>query len=320
MMDKPTIGVVIPCYAGGHLTIKMIPSVLKFSDTLVLVDDACPLKTGKKINSIYKSSKIHVIYNKKNLGVGASTRIGFEFLLKEGCDIIVKLDADNQMNPEDIPKLISPIINNECDSTKGNRFTSIESINGMPKLRLLGNIFLSFITKFSTGYWELFDPTNGFIAFKNSALRKINLDKTNPRFFFETELLFRCSLRNLCIKNVQIDSFYGQEYSSLNPLKELPNFFIKNLKLIIKRIIYQYFILDFNPGSLDLVLSLTAGLFSLFIGLYSILNNFSNNNLTSAGTVGLFTISTILSIQFFTAFIFYDCSTKVIYRNTNFST
>ena len=199
------------------------------------------------------------------------------------------------------------------------RFTNIESINRMPKIRLIGNIFLSYITKFSTGYWELFDPTNGFIAFKNTALNKINLDKTNARFFFETELLFRCSLRNLCIKNVQIDSIYGKEYSSLNPLKELPNFFLKNFKLIIKRIIYQYFILDFNPGSLELVLSFITGIASFCIGLFSIFNTYSNNELTSPGTVGLFTIFTLLCIQFFTAFIFYDCSTRVIYRNTNFS-
>ena len=176
MSLKPIVGVVIPCYAGGIITINMIPFVLENSDYLVIVDDACPLKTGKKIKSIYKNSNIHVIFNKSNQGVGASTKKGFEYLLNKGCEIIVKLDADNQMNPKDIPKLISPIINNECDSTKGNRFTNIESINRMPKIRLFGNIFLSYITKFSTGYWELFDPTNGFIAFKNTALNKINLD------------------------------------------------------------------------------------------------------------------------------------------------
>ena len=78
------------------------------------------------------------------------------------------------MNPEYIPKLIEPIINKTAEFTKGNRFRNIDVLINMPKIRLIGNIILSFITKLSTGYWELFDPTNGFIAINSGILNQIN--------------------------------------------------------------------------------------------------------------------------------------------------
>ena len=74
------------------------------------------------------------------------------------------------MDPSYIPFLIEPIINQASDFSKGNRFRNINVLIKMPKLRLIGNIFLSFITKLSTGYWELFDPTNGFIAINTKIL------------------------------------------------------------------------------------------------------------------------------------------------------
>jgi hypothetical protein len=184
----------------------------------------------------------------------------------------------------------------------------------MPKIRLFGNVFLSYLTKFSTGYWEIFDPTNGFIAFNAETLREINFSKTDNRFFFETEILFRCALQNIVIKNVSIDANYFSNYSSLNPAKEIYPFLIKNIKLIFKRIIYQYYILDFNVGSIELFLSLIFGFVSFIIGIYLFIISNITNNMATAGTVSIFTILSIIGIQFFLSFIYYDCSTKVILR------
>ena len=308
------IGAVIPCYMGGDITIKLVKEVLKYADIVVLVDDHCPLKTGRKLSKILKNPNLHIIFNKRNLGVGGATKKGFYKLLEERCDIILKIDADNQMNPADIPKICSPIINNECDATKGNRFTNLENLINMPKIRLFGNLVLSYITKLSTGYWEIFDPTNGFIAFRRSVLEKIDLQKINDRFFFETDLLFRCGLKNISINNVELDISYSNKYSSLNPLKELPIFLIRNIKMFFKRVIYQYFILDFNPGSIEIFMAILLGLFSLFFGSFLLYLTNATNVLTSAGTVSIFIISTIVSIQFLIGFIYYDCSTRVLIR------
>ena len=307
-------GVVIPCYMGGDITLKLVEDLKNYADFIVLVDDKCPLKTGRKLKEKFNDPNIEVIFNKENLGVGGATKKGFDFLLKKQCDIIIKIDADYQMDPVNIPKLITPIINNECDATKGNRFTNAESLLKMPRLRLIGNTFLSYLSKLSTGYWEIFDPTNGFIAFSSDSLNKINYSKTDNKYFFETDILFRCSLQNINIKNISIDSSYNNHFSSLQPLMEIIPFFIKNLKLLFKRIIYQYFLFDFNVGSVNLILSLLFGLTSLSYLVFLLLKTNITNIYTSSAEASFFSIVSVISMQFFLSFIFYDCSVKVFLR------
>lgn len=314
MNDQSIIGVAIPCFMGSKLTLKIVKEVIEYSDHVVLIDDLCPRSTGKFISSKINNPKLHIIYNEKNLGVGGSTKKGFTWLLDKGCDIIIKVDADGQISPHDIPKMCAPILKNECDSTKGNRFSNLDKVLNMPKIRLIGNILLSFMAKFSTGYWELFDPTNGFIAFRSNILKEINLRKTDDRFFFETDLLFRCSLKNVCIKNISVDPIYNGSYSSLRPIKEIPNFLKKHIIILVKRIIYQYFILDFNPGSIELVLALVLALFSFFISITSIYLSHITGELTSAGTASLFIISVVVCIQLLLSFIYYDCTIRLIIR------
>ena len=88
----------------------------------------------------------------------------------------------------------------------------------MPIVRIIGNIGLGFITKLSTGYWELFDPTNGFIAIRSEVLNEISLEKIDNGYFFETDLLFRCSLSNILISEIPMDAVYASEKSSLESL------------------------------------------------------------------------------------------------------
>ena len=314
MIGKHSIGVAIPCYMSGKQAIKTVQQTLKFADYIVAIDDACPINTGKLIKSYVNSEKLYIIYNKVNQGVGGATKLGFDWLMKNNCDIILKIDSDGQMNPADIPKMCEPIIKQRCEATKGNRFTNLDKISRIPKIRLIGNIALSFITKLSTGYWELFDPTNGFIVFRKDVLERINLSKTDNRYFFETDLLFRCALKNIYIKNIEIDPIYNNVHSSVNPIKEFPNFFIKHIKLIFKRIFYQYIVLDFNPGSIELILSVFAGFYAIFLGLISVYKSNSTGILTSAGTVSLFTISMIICVQLLVSFLYYDCTIRLLFR------
>lgn len=308
------IGVAIPCYMGGDITLKLIEDLISYVDLIVLIDDKCPLNTGKKVQDKFDDSKIEVIFNKENLGVGGATKKGFNRLIKKECEIIIKMDADYQMEPADIPKLVKPIIKNECESTKGNRFIHTESLLKMPKIRLIGNTFLSYLSKLSTGYWEIFDPTNGFIAFDSKALEKINYDKTDNRFFFETDILFRCSLQNIYIRNISIESRYNNSFSSLDPVKQIIPFFIKNLKLFFKRIVYQYFLLDFNVGSINLILSFLFGVLSILCLFYLFIKTSITNIYTSSAEASFFSIISVISMQFFLSFIFYDCSVKVFLR------
>tara|TARA_B100001250_G_scaffold413844_1_gene449433 strand:- start:1407 stop:2375 length:969 start_codon:yes stop_codon:yes gene_type:complete len=317
MYKNKSIGVSIPCFKTGKITIDVVNDILEYVDYVVLVDDNCPYETGKLVENAINSTKLYIIKNDINSGVGASTKKGFEWLLKKECDLILKIDGDGQMNASDIPKMYIPILQNECDATKGNRFTNMNQLKNMPKLRLLGNIFLSFISKFSTGYWELFDPTNGFIALDGKVLAKLPLNKIDNRFFFETDLLFRCGINNVAVKNVSVDINYNKKNSacsSLNAIKEIPHFLTKHFFIAIKRIAYQYFIFNFNPGSLDLLISFFFSIIALLVFIISILMNDFDYIFNSSITLLSFLISVLIAVKFYISFIYYDCSNNILSR------
>jgi len=316
MISNQIIGVVIPCFKGGEVTKIVINEVLDYADYVVLVDDACPFLTGKNILKQINNPKLEVLFNLTNMGVGFSTKRGIRFLLEKKCDLILKIDADGQHDPRDIYSICQPIIEGNCEATKGNRFGSIDNLFKIPKIRLFGILVLSFITKLSTGYWDLFDPTNGLICFKRKVLQDINLNKINNRYFFETDLLFRCSLNNVKMKNVSTKIDYSTKISSLNPIKQIPIFFIKHIQIGIKRIIYQYFIIDFNPGSLEILLSILMSIISISIVITSRYKSSMYDIPISPGVSSLITISSLMSFQLLISFIYYDCTYRVLQRNS----
>ena len=178
-----TVGCIIPCFKGNETTIRIINESLNFVDYVVLIDDCCPNLIGNMVDEKIKNEKLIIIKNSINMGVGASVKKGIDYLLSIDCQIIVKIDADGQINPSLLPGIVSPILYEGAEAVKGNRFTNIEDVLEMPFVRLVGNLGLSFINKLSSGYWELFDPTNGFIAFDSNILRKIRLSKLDDRYF-----------------------------------------------------------------------------------------------------------------------------------------
>ena len=166
--------------------------VINYVDKLICVDDFCPEYTGQKIMNALDNEKVDVIFHENNKGIGGAMKSGFLYSLKFNPEIIIKIDSDGQMDPALIPELIEPLIKGSSELSKGNRFTNPNFIGKMPFLRIIGNIGLGFITKLSTGYWELFDPTNGFIALRTEVLNDISFEKLDNGYFFETDILFRC--------------------------------------------------------------------------------------------------------------------------------
>ena len=316
MISNQLIGVVIPCFKGGEVTKMIIDEVLNYADYVVLVDDACPFLTGQKVLKQIKNPKFEVLFNLTNKGVGFSTKKGIRFLLEKECDLILKIDADGQHDPREIYSLCKPIIDGKCEATKGNRFGNIDNIFKIPKLRLFGILALSFITKLSTGYWDLFDPTNGLICFDKRVLNDINLNKIDDRYFFETDLLFRCSLNNVKVNNVNTTINYSSKITSLNPIQQMPIFLIKHFQISIKRIIYQYFVIDFNPGSLEILLSMIMSLASISIVITSRYKSSMYSIPISPGISSLITITSLMAFQLLISFIYYDCTYRVLFRNS----
>lgn len=309
------IGCVIPCYMGGNVTIEVLEKTLEIADSVVLVDDCCPLNTGKMAEKIFaQNSKLKIICSSKNCGVGMSTKIGFAHLIKEGCDVVIKIDADGQIDPRLSMDLIKPILRGTTDAAKGNRFSSLDHMLSMPIIRIIGNLGLSFLNKISTGYWELFDPTNGFIAFKASSLKRVRYDRTDDRYFFESDLLFQCSLAQITFSQLPMSSIYGDEISTLRPMKEINRFAGKHLINFFKRLVYQYFILDFNSGSLEIIGGLLGLFVTLLFSFKILIFGIFYNRYATPGESSLFAIISIITMQMLIAFLYYDATQQPLLR------
>ena len=184
----------------------------------------------------------------------------------------------------------------------------------MPFIRIIGNLFLSFLNKISTGYWEIFDPTNGLIAFKTSALKKVRLDKVDNRYFFESDLLFQCALANIRFTQIAMPSVYGNEISSMKPFLEILRFGTKHILNFIKRIIYQYFLLDFNIGSLEIIGFFFTSISFLVISSKVFIKGLNYQDYATPGEANLIGLIAIISTQLLLGFLYFDATHQPLMR------
>ena len=224
------IAAVIPCYRVKRHILGVLGAVPATVDRVYVVDDGCPDGSGDLVASQCGDSRVKVLRHATNQGVGAATLTGYRAALEDGATVIVRLDGDGQMDPALIPRLVRPIADGEADYAKGNRFFELEGLRAMPPLRLLGNSILSFASKLSSGYWNVFDPTNGFTAIHAAVLRQLPLDKLSPGWFFESDLLFRLGTIRAVVCDVPIPARYGDEESSLVVRRVVGEFAWKQLR------------------------------------------------------------------------------------------
>jgi len=304
-----SIAVVIPCFRVRDSIDAVLEEIDATADLIYIVDDACPQFTGKHVLKHWHDPRIKVIFNKKNYGVGGATMIGYRAALQDRAEVMVKLDGDGQMNPALISRFVAPILNGSADYTKGNRFFSVEDVYAMPPVRLLGNVALSFITKLSSGYWHLFDPTNGYTAISATVAARLPFDKISRRYFFESDLLFRLNTLRAVVIDIPIIARYEDEVSNLSVARELPKFFIKNLRNTGKRLIYNYFLRNFSFASIELLLGTFLSVFSLIFGSIKWFRHYQEASYASAGTVMLAALPAIIGVQMLLGFINHDIST-----------
>jgi dolichol-phosphate mannosyltransferase len=280
------LAVVIPCYKVSRHLAGVLSRIGPEVTAIYCVVDGCPDGSFEIANQAATvDARIQVISLSKNSGVGFAFIAGVKQALSDGAEIIVKLDGDGQMHPEQIPMVVEPLVHDEADFAKGNRFFHLEDLQSMPLLRMIGNAGLSFFSKLSTGYWNLFDPTNGFIAIQAELARRVPWDKVHRRFFFESDLLFRLYTLRAIVVDVPMKSHYGSELSNLSVLKALVQFPYFHLLNFVKRIFYCYFLREFNIASLNLLLSIGLIGFGVCFGMVHWIRGNELNQLASAGTV-----------------------------------
>ncbi len=274
---------VLPAFKSDEHIFDVLSRMPEIVSKVIVVDDACPHQTGKLVQDNIEDKRVEVVFNDENLGVGGAVIVGLKKALEGEAEIILKIDSDGQMNPEDIPRLIQPIINAEADYAKGNRFNSLDDLQEMPRSRVFGNAVLSLMSKLSTGYWSITDPTNGFFAFSRGALEQIHLGKLRKRWFFESDILFRLAISRAVVADVPIRAKYGNEKSNLKIRKVIFEFINRHNINFLKRIFYVYYLREWSVASFELPAGLILTLGGVVAGV-----NFWNqaSAIGQAATVG----------------------------------
>ena len=306
----PRIAVVMPCYRVKAQILAVLCAIGEEVATIYVIDDACPDGTASLIETVCKDPRVRVIRHQSNLGVGAAVMSGYRAALADTHDIVVKIDGDGQMDPADLPRLIHPIVIGQADYCKGNRFFDPEGLSAMPWVRLIGNGLLSLLSKLSTGYWQLFDPNNGYTAIHAHVLAKLPLHKISQRYFFESDMLFRLGLMRAVVLDIPMPARYGNEHSHLHAFKVAPEFLGKHVRNGIKRVLYQYYLRDMSLASIQLPAGLALMVFGIGFGAWHWVQSAVSATLASAGTVMLAALPLIVGVQLILSFLAADIASQ----------
>lgn len=300
------IAAIIPCYRVKAHILDVIGRIGSEVDRIYVVDDACPEATGDYVQAHCTDPRVVVVRNAGNLGVGGAVMAGYAAALAGGAEILVKIDGDGQMDPALIPRFVRPIAAGQADYTKGNRFWDLTEIGQMPTLRLVGNAVLSFMAKLSTGYWNVFDITNGYTAIHARVARHLPFTKISRRYFFETDMLFRLNIVRAVVVDVPMDAAYGSEVSNLRIRRVVGEFLAKHTRNFFKRVAYNYFLRDMTVASLELVLGAALLAFGLVFGSWHWWRSAHSGIAAPLGTIMLAALPTLVGLQMLLAFVGFD--------------
>ena len=291
------IVVVIPAYKVEKQIEQVLSRIPAYVNEIIVVNDCSPDALRERVLG-FKDKRIHLLSHKKNQGVGGAMLSGYAYALQLGADVVVKVDGDGQMNLEYLPMLVEPILSGTADYTKGNRFLHPVALRKMPFLRKLGNLALTFLTKLASGYWNIFDPTNGYTAISGEKLQALDPERISKSYFFETSML--CELRelNAVVEDIAMPAIYQDEKSSVKISREIFVFSVNLFSRFVNRIFYRYFLYDFNAVSFFLLSGGILGLFGVVWGIAKWAQSSRAGIPATTGTVLIAVLPIILAVQF----------------------
>jgi glycosyltransferase involved in cell wall biosynthesis len=259
----------MPAHNEEKLIARAIGAVPEFVDHIVVIDDASTDDTAKRAMAT-GDPRLHVVEHEVNTGVGGAIIDGHKLAMGLGADINVVMAGDAQMDPHYLPTLLNPILDSGYGFTKANRFYSRQALTGMPTIRVLGNIVLSFATKLASGYWNLFDPQNGYTAITRESLSLIDLDRVARRYSFENDLLIWLGIADVRSKDVPIPGVYGEEVSGMRLRKVVPEISRLLFMGFWRRIFLKYVLMSFSPIALLLFTGMFLCAAGLAVGIWAL--------------------------------------------------
>lgn len=309
MYKNKTVGVVVPCYNEETQIGIVIDTMPDFVDKIVIIDDVSGDKTVEIVKG-YKEKypdKIELICHETNKGVGGAISTGYIWCRDNKLDVAAVMAGDAQMDPNDLPSLLDPVVEDKADYSKGNRLISGEAWTKIPTVRYFGNTALTLMTKVASGYWHVTDSQTGYTVINRKALKIIPLEEIFPRYGMPNDFLVTLNIFNMRVIDIPINPLYGVgERSKMTIHRTIPSLLKLMTRLFLRRMLRKYIIRDFHPLIFFYFIGFVLSLFAIPLSARIIyLFFFTNRDITPINALGTgFTI--VMALQFLLFAMWFD--------------
>jgi glycosyltransferase involved in cell wall biosynthesis len=265
MFGGKRVAVVVPAHNEEALLAPTLDGIPEFVDRVYVVDDASSDTTRERADAAAAvDPRIAVLVHERNQGVGAAIITGYRRALEERIEVTCVMAADNQMDPDDLEALVTPVARGEVDYAKANRLITGQAWELIPRNRYLGNAVLSLLTKIASGYWHVADSQSGYTALALGTLEQLDLDRIYARYGFPNDMLVHLNIVNARVRDVPSRPVYGVgERSGIKLRSVVPRISWLLVKGFFWRLREKYVIRDFHP----LVFFYTFGIVMSLAGL-----------------------------------------------------
>jgi glycosyltransferase involved in cell wall biosynthesis len=315
MYKDKSVAVVVPAYNEEKMITQVLNTMPDFVDTIIVVDDASTDETVGIVMShhAYLTNRLVLLQHPHNQGVGAAIVTGYKYAVEHEITLVAVMAGDGQMDPEDLPRLMDPVIAGEADYTKGNRLFRGESWELIPHYRYLGNAVLSLLTKIASGYWHIADSQSGYTVISHQALKRLDLDRIYKRYGMPNDILISLNINNFRVKDVSIRPVYNiGEVSGIKLNKVIPSISLLLLRGFSKRLINKYIIRDFHPLIFFYGMGLTIFPTGIIFGAYLIFYRmFCGSVATTSALFSSFLIISGMQSLFFAMWFDTDYNSKL---------
>jgi glycosyltransferase involved in cell wall biosynthesis len=297
VFEGKRVGVVVPAYDEEVLIGATLGGIPPLVDRIIVVNDCSSDGTVEQAEGT-GDARVEVVSHEQRGGVGAATVTGYRRAVAEGMDVVVVMNGDNQMDPEDLPKLVAPVARGELDYAKANRLATGQAWQLIPKTRFFGNAILSMLTKVASGYWHVADSQSGYTVVSREMLELIDLDHVYTNYGFPNDMLVHLNVWNARVRDFPSRPIYGVgERSNMRYRHVVPRIAWLLVRGFFWRLWEKYVKRDFHPLVFFYVMGFIATAAGMLLGLVVVGYRIAGYSIPIA-TVVLVALLVISGLQF----------------------
>ena len=297
MFEGKRVGVVVPAFDEETLIAATLGGIPPLVDRIFVVDDGSSDRTAERAQEL-GDPRVEVLTHERRSGVGAATVTGYRRALADGADVVVVMNGDSQMDPEDLPTLVAPVARGELDYSKANRLATGQAWQLIPKTRFFGNAVLSMLTKVASGYWHVADSQSGYTVISREMLERLDLDRVYTQYGFPNDMLVHLNVWNARVRDFPSRPIYGVgERSAMRYRHVVPRISWLLLKGFFWRLWEKYVKRDFHPLVFFYVMGFIATVAGVGLGIVVVAFRIAGDSIPVA-TVVLVALLVISGLQF----------------------